>query len=519
MADHLIQDSVLDVGLVDRLARGITGSGAPATTVHPFTGSPLAQLPTSTAEDVAGAFVKARAAQAKWAATPARERAKPFIRLHDLILNHSELIDIVQAETGKARNSAFEETVDVAGVALYYGRRAPDFLAPRKRLGAIPMATRTRELRHPKGVVGIISPWNYPLSLAVCDAIPALLAGNAVVHKPDTQTALTALRARELLIEAGLPADLWQIVVGDPAEVGEPLLNHADHICFTGSTPAGKRIAQAAAARLIGCTLELGGKNPMLVLDDANLDKAASGAVRACFSTTGQLCMSMERIYVADKVYDVFLDKLVIRTRNIKLGSGFGWDYEVGTLTSQRQLDVVERHIADAVDHGATVLVGGKARPELGPFFYEPTILSGVTPEMAVFTNETFGPVVSVYRVGSDAEAIERANDSEFGLNASVWTTDIARGRRVAEQIRCGSVNINEGVGAAFVSNDAPSGGMKQSGQGRRHGEHGLLEYTELQTVASQHVIGFDPIPGTTPKTNAALLVAIYRLMKLLRIK
>jgi succinate-semialdehyde dehydrogenase / glutarate-semialdehyde dehydrogenase len=227
----------------------------------------------------------------------------------------------------------------------------------------------------------------------------------------------------------------------------------------------------------------------------------------------------MERIYIADALFDEFLAKLISRTRNIWLGNQFDWTYDVGTLTSQEQLDIVELHVADAVAKGATILASGRRRPDLGPFFYESTIMSGVTPDMAVYTDETFGPVVSVFRVGSDVEAIQRANDNGYGLNASVWTTDTDRGRRVAQRIRCGTVNIDEGVGSAYTSNDAPMGGMKASGQGRRHGEHGLLEYVELQTVASQHVVGFDPIPGISTRTNAALLTHIYRLMKRLRLK
>lgn len=510
---------ILSPDLVTRLAAALTGSGSEITTVAPFTGKPLATLRQSTADDVAKVFDRARQAQVVWAKTSPADRAKPFVRLHDLVLGNNELIDIVQAETGKARNSAFEETVDVAGLALYNGRHAPKYLAPRKRAGAIPVATQTRELRQPKGVVGIISPWNYPLSLGICDVIPALLAGNSVVHKPDTQTALTALMARELLIKAGLPADVWQIVVGEPSDIGQPLIDGADHICFTGSTAAGRRIAEAAGRRLIGCTLELGGKNPMLVLDDADLDKAAKGAVRACFSTAGQLCLSIERLYVAESVYDKFLAKLVERTTKLELGKGKNFDYDIGTLTSARQLGITDRHVEDAKAKGAKVLAGGKARPDLGPFYYEPTVLEGVTPDMELFANETFGPVVSVYSFATDDEAVRLANDSEFGLNASIWTRDTARGRRIGEQVRCGTVNINEGVGSAYASNDAPMGGMKASGQGRRHGEHGLLEYTELQTVASQHVIGFDPPRGVSTKQNAAILKAMYKVMKALRIR
>jgi acyl-CoA reductase-like NAD-dependent aldehyde dehydrogenase len=505
--------------LIDRLAGQLTGSGPTVTTVVPFTGEPLTTLATSTAEDVRVAFDRAHAAQHDWVATPPAERAKPFLALHNVVLGNAELLDLIQTETGKARGSAFEETVDVAGLALYYGRNAAKFLAPRKRKGALPGATRTWELHQPKGTVAIISPWNYPLSLAVCDLIPALLAGNTVVLKPDTQTALTALRARELMIDAGLPAEVLQIVVGEPDVLGQPLIDGADHICFTGSTAAGRRIAEAAARRLIGCTLELGGKNPMLVLADADVNKAARGAMRACFATAGQLCLSMERIYVDDAVYDEFVAKLVDETRGLKLDKGFGYHYDVGSLTSQRQLDIVTKHVEDARTQGATVLVGGKARPDLGPYFYEPTILQGVTPNMELYANETFGPVVSVYPVADEDEAVRFANDSEFGLNASVWTRDARHGREVGTRIQCGTVNINEGFGSAYASNDAPMGGMKASGQGRRHGEQGILEYTEPQTVASQHIMGFDRPRGVPAGQFARLITLTYRLLKRLRIR
>ena len=509
----------LPTALIERLANQLSGTGSEVTTIHPPTGKRLTTLRQSTPEDVVHAFERARQSQRDWAALTVRERAKPFLALHDLILANGELIDVIQAETGKSRNSAFEETVDIAGVSLYYGGHAARFLAPRKRAGAIPFATKVRELRQPKGVVGIISPWNYPLSLGVGDAIPALLAGNAVVLKPDTQTALTALYARELLAQAGLPGGVWNVVVGEPGDIGEPFVENADHVCFTGSTNAGRRIADLAAKRLIGCTLELGGKNPMLVLEDADLTKAVKGGVRACFSTTGQLCLSTERIYVAESVYDDFLAKFVAGTDKLKLGNGPGFDYDIGTLTLPRVLERVTRHVTDARAKGATVLTGGRARPDLGPYFYEPTVLAGVTPDMTVYREETFGPVVSLYKFRDDAEAVALANDSEYGLNASIWTGDVRRGRHIAEQIRCGTVNINEGYGSAYASNDAPMGGMKASGQGRRHGEHGILEYTELQTIGSQHVIGFDPPPGVSTERNASVLRLAYKLMKRLRIK
>ncbi|MFI6309817.1 succinic semialdehyde dehydrogenase [Nocardia fusca] len=504
---------------ISRLTAAIQASGPPLQTIATFTGEPLANVPQSTAADVIAAFDNARAAQREWASVSPKDRAKVFVGLHDRVIAHPDLIDLVQAETGKSRYSAFEETLDVAGLALYYGRNAPRFLRTRKRKGALPVATRVREHHRPKGAVAIISPFNYPLSLGVCDVIPALLAGNAVVHKPDSQTALTALRARELLIDAGLPADLWQIVVGAPEEVGPTLIEHADHLCFTGSTAAGKRIAEAAARRLIGCTLELGGKNAMLVLEDADLDKAVAGAVRACFSTTGQLCLSIERLYVREEIYDEFVSKLVDRVGQVKLGSGFDFSYDIGSLSSQRQLDTVRRQVDDARRLGADILAGGRHRPDIGPFYYEPTILTQVTEDMEVFSNETFGPVVSIYKVGSDSEAIAAVERSDYGLNASIWSRDETRARVLADRIRCGTVNINEGYASAYASNDATMGGMKSSGKGRRHGEVGLHEYTELQTVASQRLIGFDPPASVTLEENAKRLTEMYKLMKKLRLK
>jgi aldehyde dehydrogenase (NAD+)/succinate-semialdehyde dehydrogenase/glutarate-semialdehyde dehydrogenase len=275
----------------------VTSSGATRRITAPFTGEPLAELPVSSADDVSAAYAKARAAQAEWAARPVAERVRPFLRLHDALLDRrGEILDIVQNETGKARKHALEEVLDVAGCALYYARRAPRLLAPRRRQGVFPVATRVAELRRPKGVVALITPWNYPLSLGVTDAVPALLAGNAVVHKPDTQTALSALWTIDLLAELGMPRDIWQVVLGEPADIGDALLDGADYVAFTGSTRGGRKIAEEAAKRLIGCSLELGGKNPMLVLDDADLDHAVQGAIRACFSNAGQLCLSIERL-------------------------------------------------------------------------------------------------------------------------------------------------------------------------------------------------------------------------------
>lgn len=507
--------------MIERVVRQVTSGGRTQEITAPFTGETLTELPVSTAEDVRAAYAKAREAQRAWAALPVHERIKPFLRMYDAIIDRrEEILDVVQWETGKARKHAFEEVLDVAGCTLHFVRRAPGLLAPRRRAGIFPLATRVFEARQPKGVVALISPWNYPLSLGAPDVIPALLAGNAVVHKPDTQTALSTLWTIDLLVSLGMPSGIWQVVLGDPAEVGEPLIDEADYVAFTGSTKGGRKIAEAAASRLIGCSLELGGKNPMVVLDDADLDAAAQGALRACFTSAGQLCISIERLYVHDSVYDAFVDRFVRQTRNMKLGSGFDWSVQMGSLTSQRQLDAVGAHVDDAVAKGARVLTGGKARPDVGPLFYEPTILADVDESMALCRDETFGPVVSVYRFHDDDDAVEKANDTVYGLNASVWTRDLARGRALATRIKAGTVNINEGYGSAYTSYDAPMGGMKSSGLGRRHGDEGLLKYTEVQTVASQASwLGFEPILGMTYDKYADTLAVLLKTMKRLHLK
>lgn len=430
-----------------------------------------------------------------------------------------EVLDILQAETGKARKHAFEEVMDAAAGTLYHARTAPALLRAHRRAGALPLATRTIEYRRPKGTVAIITPWNYPLSLTMADVVPALLAGNTVVHKPDTQTALTALWARDLLVEAGMPADVWQVVLGDPQEVGTSLVDGADYVAFTGSSRAGRAIAERAATRLIGCSLELGGKNPMLVLSDADVDRAAQGAVRACFSNAGQLCISMERLYVHGSVYDAFCDRFLRRVRDMRLGAGPDYTCDMGSLTHRRQLENTARHVDEARRAGATVLTGGRARPDLGPLFYEPTVLTGVEPGMAVCATETFGPVVSVYRFDHEDEAVELANTTGYGLNASIWTRDVVRGRALATRIDAGTVNINEGYAAAFGSYPAPMGGMKDSGLGRRHGPEGLLRYTEAQTVASQHVFGFEPAFGMSAQSWAGMMTRSLKLLKRLHLR
>ena len=475
----------------------------------PLTGKPIGQVPYCGAEDVAHAASLAKAAQHAWASRSAHQRAKVADRFRSLTLDHCEqLLDIVHLENGKSRLHAFEEILDVALCSGYYARTAAKHLATHLRGGAIPVLTRTVERRVPEGLVGIISPWNYPFNLAVSDAIPALLAGNAVVLKPDSLTPFSALAAKALLVEAGLPADLFQVVCGAGAEIGTPLINACDHIMFTGSSATGASVAQRCATRLIPCSAELGGKNPMLVLADADMGHTVEGAMQACFSTTGQLCVSIERIYVHESIYDEFVDQFAQRTRRLVVGTGSGWEVDLGPLISQAHMEKIQGQIDDAVAKGAAIVAGGSARPDLGPLCFEPTILTGVTNDMTLARQETFGPVVSVYAVADDAEAIARANDTEYGLNASVWSSSHRHAYAVAKQVRAGTVNINEGYAPAWASHDAPMGGMGISGLGRRHGADGIQRFTQAQTVAVQRWLLLAP-PKGVPRDGYATFMKL----------
>lgn len=457
------------------------------TPVAPFTGAPIAAIPLSTPEDVARAARRARAAQRLWAAQPVRQRAAVLLRLHDLLLQRqSEVLDLIQVETGKARVHAFEEVVDIANVARHYGLRAASYLADRRVPGLVPGLTPTRVVRHPVGVVGVVSPWNMPLTLVLGDMLPALVAGNAVLLRPDRQTTLTALWAAELLDDAGLPADVLQVVSGDRTIAGA-VVDHVDAVVFTGPTRAGRDVAARAGTRLIPATLELGGKNAVYVADDVDVEATAKGLVRTCFASAGQVCVSAERIYVHQAVYDDLVEAFVARTEALRLGSG--WDYrsDMGSLTSAEQLARVVEHVEDAVGHGATVLTGGEQRPDVGPYFYAPTILADVPPEARCFREETFGPVVALYPVASDDEAVAAVNDSEYGLAAGVWTSDERRGWSIARRLRAGSVAVNEAYIAAWAPVGAPQAGWGTSGVGARHGREALLAATRPQTIALQH--------------------------------
>lgn len=478
--------------LLETLARQvqITDHSRYREVTNAMTGEPLGRVPHCSADDVVAAAARARVVQPGWAARPVAERAACLLRFHDLVLRRQdEVLDLIQLENGKARRHAFEEVLDVCLTARYYANTAEEYLKPKRRQGVQLVLTEVWEQHHPKGLVGIISPWNYPLTLGISDALPAIVAGNAVLAKPDDRTPFSALWAVRLLEEAGLPPGLIQVVTGPGSELGTPIIEQSDYLMFTGSTGVGRDVAKQAAERLIDCSMELGGKNALLVLDDADVAKAASGAVRAAFSNAGQLCISVERIYVPRALWDDFVTRFVTAAKSMTLSGALDYSADMGSLISEKQLKTVSDHVEDARHQGARVLAGGRARPDIGPHFYEPTILADVREGMHAFADETFGPVVSLYPVETEQEAIEKANDSAYGLNFAVWTSDAARGRRVAAQLHAGTVNVNGAYAAAWASVDAPMGGMKDSGLGRRHGEHGILKYTEPQTIATERLL------------------------------
>ena len=502
----------------NRIKRWITvsnGDHEEITVESLFTGETLGTVPRGTEADVEEAARRARQAQEEWAKTSFKERTNIFLRFHDLVLGRqAEILDLIQQENGKARKHAFEEVLDTAITTRYYANTAKPHLKPRRRSGALPLLTEAYEYHHPRGLAGFIVPWNYPFSLGITDAVPALLAGNGVLIKPDEKTPFSTLWAVDLLYEAGLPHGLAQVVTGYGADLGQAVVNNVDFVMFTGSTRVGRIVAQQAAERLIDYSMELGGKNAMIVLDDADLDRAIPGAERAIFSSGGQLCISMERLYVHTNVYEEFKRRLLKHTRNMKLSANLDYDADMGSMISADQLERVKEHVEDAVEKGAKVLTGGRPRPDLGPYFYEPTLLENVTEDMTLCAEETFGPVAALYEFETVEEVVRKANESDYGLNFSVWTRDTDKGRELATRLEAGTVNVNEAYAAAWASVDAPMGGFKDSGVGRRHGEHGIQKYTESQTVAVQRVLPVGAPSGVDEGFYAHLMTGALRVMR-----
>ncbi len=453
--------------------------------LNPATGELLAEFSAATGEEIQSAVTRAREAAREWRKRSVRERARYLRRLQSVLYDRRhELAGLITREAGKPLlESTAGEVMVVLDTLGYFARHAERFLAP-QRVGHHNPALklkRGRLLHEPYGVIGIISPWNYPFSIPWLEMIPALVAGNAVVLKPSELTPQIGRAIGELVEQAGLPEGVASVILGDGLAGRALMAAPIDKLIFTGSVSTGKKIQAAAAERLLPTVLELGGKDPMIVCADADLDVAASGAVWGAFTNAGQACLSVERAYVAVEIAEEFTRLCVEKARALRVGPGSETDTDLGPLIRERQVQIVEDHVADAVRQGAQVLCGGK-RPSRPGFYYEPTVLAGVNHRMKIMREETFGPVLPIMAVRDEAEAIRLANDSEFGLSASVWTRDRRRGERIARQLDAGAVMVND-CASYFGICEAPHGGAKQSGLGRTHSRLGLMEMVRVKYV------------------------------------
>jgi acyl-CoA reductase-like NAD-dependent aldehyde dehydrogenase len=454
--------------------------------VNPATGEVIARIPVTPLSAIPAIFAAACTAQKAWAARPLRERCAMLRRLRDAIFERrDDIANIVVRETGKPRAEAILAEVLLAlDTADFLARQAPRWLRPeRVPHHNIALKAKSGWLEfEPQGVVAIIFPWNFPFAIPMTELIPALVAGNAVLLKPSELTPATGALVGEVIGHAGFPRGLVQILQGSGG-IGAAIIDAGPaKVFFTGSVATGRRIAETCASKLIPSVLELGGKDAMIVLADADLDVASSAAVWGGFTNCGQACLSVERIYVEQPVAEKFVQLCIEKTKKLRLGSSKDAESDIGPMIRPRQIEKVEQQLRDAEERGARILTGGNRRPDLGPNFLEPAVVTNVDHSMELMREETFGPVLAIRSVVSADEAVALANDSPFGLSASIWTRDVRRGRELASRIRAGSVMIND-VASYYGISEAPHGGPGWSGWGRTHSRLGLLEMVQVKYV------------------------------------
>lgn len=464
-------------------ASKVSTANATITSINPATGAPLGEVPDMTAAQVKAAVDAARAAQREWRKVPIEQRCKRALRFAEVLMARAEeVIDLLVAEAGKTRMEALGmEVVVVADLVRYFAKHAPEMLAPEP----VPLHLLKHRASYlhfvPRGVIGIIAPWNFPFSIPIGETMMSIIAGNGVVLKPSEVTPLIALKARELFVAADLPAELFQVVTGRGGAGAALIDGGIDYCVFTGSVATGKKVAAACGERLIGCTLELGGKAPAIVCEDADLERAAHAITWGGFANSGQVCASVERVYAVETVYDELVAMVVEHAKALRQGNAAVDDVDIGAMSWDRQVDHVEKIVQSAVAAGATLMTGGK-RGAAGELFFEPTVLSECTQDMDVMRKEIFGPVIPMMRVRDEEQAIELANDSHLGLLAYVFTRDRDRGKRIAERIEAGTVMVND-VLNTYGCPETPWGGVKQSGIGRTHSIHGLRDLCETRHV------------------------------------
>jgi acyl-CoA reductase-like NAD-dependent aldehyde dehydrogenase len=453
---------------------------------NPATGEPVGTVRILGHEQIEALAARARSAQPGWEALGLEARGKVLRRAQQWMLNHVEqVIETVVSETGKTYEDAqladFGYTVSALG---FWAKQAPSYLADeRVRSWSNPLTLGKKlTIRYaPIGVVGVIGPWNFPIANSFGDCIPALAAGNSVILKPSEVTPLSSLLMAEMMRDCGLPEGVFQVAPGD-GSTGAALIEAVDCVMFTGSTKTGKAVLNAAAERLIPCHLELGGKDPMIVCADANIERAANAAAYYSMNNAGQVCISVERVYVEEPVYSEFVQRVTDNVGKLRQGPPAGeGTTDVGAVIFPPQLDIVDEHVRDAVTKGATVLTGGRQRPGVGRF-YEPTVLVDVDHTMKIMSEETFGPTLPIMKVFDVEEAVRLANDTPYGLQASVWTSDVKRGQDLARRIEAGVVCVNDAQ-INYTALNLPMGGWKSSGLGSRHGANGIRKFTKVQAL------------------------------------